>query len=113
MLKKLKAVFWSLFAAGGTLTAFLFPALALLFLMTAYGNPPSIMEYDQLHGLLSNWIAKLVAFGTISLALWHAAHRLPSGLHGIGLRADHAVHVIAYGTALLGTLLVAVFLVMI
>jgi len=35
-----KSVIWSLFAAGGTLTAFLFPALIALFLLIATGNVP-------------------------------------------------------------------------
>ena len=105
-----KALFWSLFAAGGTLTAFVFPAIALVLLFTAYGHAPDIMAYEQMHGLLSNWLAKLGAFGIVALALWHAAHRMRTALHGIGLRADGLVAIVGYGIALLGTLLAAYFL---
>jgi fumarate reductase subunit D len=105
-----KALFWSLFAAGGTLSAFVFPALALIVLFAAYGSPPGIMAFDQMHGLLSNGLAKVVAFGTVSLALWHAAHRLRTALHGLGLRADGAVAMIGYGVALLGSVLSAYYL---
>ena len=49
MAKVNKALFWSLFAAGGTLTAFVFPVLALITLLAAYGNPPDIMAFDQMH----------------------------------------------------------------
>ena len=77
MAKINKALFWSLFAAGGTVTAFVFPVLALIVLIAAYGNPPEIMAYDQMRGLLANWFGKLVAFGIVSLALWHAVHRGP------------------------------------
>ena len=108
-----KALFWSLFAAGGTLTAFVFPALALIVVFAAYGSPPDVMAFEQIHGLLSNWLVKLVAFGTVALALWHAAHRMRTALHGIGLRADGAVAVVGYGLAMLGTLLAAYFLVQI
>jgi len=108
-----KALFWSLFAAGGTLTAFVFPVLALIVLLAAYGSPPDVMSFDQLHGLLSNWLFKLIVFGTIALALWHAAHRMRTALHGIGLRADGVIAALGYGIAMLGTLLAAYYLVQI
>lgn len=110
MAKINKALFWSLFAAGGTLTAFVFPALVVVTLLAAYGNPPEILSFDQIHGLLQNWFAKMVALGIVSLALWHAAHRLRTALHGLGLRADGAIAVAGYGIALVGTVLAAYFL---
>jgi fumarate reductase subunit D len=110
MAKINKALFWSLFAAGGTLTAFVFPVLVLIVLFAAYGNPPEIMGIEQIHGLLANWLGKLVAFGTVALALWHAAHRLRTALHGLGLRADGTVATVGYGVALVGTVLTAYYL---
>ncbi len=113
MAKVNKALFWSLFAAGGTLTAFVFPVLALITLFAAHGNTPEIMGFEQMQGLLANWFGKLAAFGTVSLALWHAAHRLRTALYGLGLRADGIVSVVGYGIALVGTILSAYYLVQI
>jgi len=114
MAKINKALFWSLFAAGGTLTAFVFPVLTLITLIAAYGDLPDgipeIMKFEQMRGLLENWFVKLAAFGTVSLALWHAAHRLRVGLHALGLRADGLVAVVGYGIALVCTILTAYFL---
>jgi len=110
MAKINKAFFWSLFAAGGTLTAFVFPVLVLIVLLSAHGNPPEIMGFEQMQRLLSNWLVKIAALGTVALALWHAAHRLRTALHGLGLRADGAVAAIGYGVALLGTVLTAYYL---
>jgi len=114
MAKVNKAMFWSLFAAGGTLTAFVFPVLALIILIAAHGSLPDgipeIMKFEQMKELLANWIGKLAAFGTVSLALWHAAHRLRVGLYGLGLRADSLVAVVGYGIALVGTILTAYYL---
>ncbi len=114
MAKVNKALFWSLFAAGGTLTAFVFPVLALITLIAAHGSPPDgipeIMKFEQMQGLLANWFGKLAAFGTVSLALWHTAHRLRVGLHGLGLRADGLVAFLSYGVALIGTSLTAYYL---
>ncbi len=105
-----KALFWSLFAAGGTVTAFVFPVLVLIVLIAAYGNPPTAMGYGQMQAILGNWLGKLVAFGIVSLALWHAAHRLRTALHGLGLRADGLVATVGYGGALICTVLCAYYL---
>ena len=110
MAKVNKALFWSLFAAGGTVTAFVFPVLALITLIAASGSPPEIMGFEQMQGMLANWFGKLVALGIVSLGLWHAAHRLRSAMHAVGLRADGLVSLLGYGTALVGTVLSAVFL---
>jgi len=110
MAKVNKALFWSLFAAGGTLTAFVFPVLALITLIAAYGNTPEAIVFEQMQGLLASWIGKLVALGLISLGLWHAAHRLRTALHGLGLRADSVVAAVGYGVALVGTILCAIYL---
>ena len=39
-----KSVVWGLFAAGGTVAAFLFPALIALFLLIATGKVPEGLE---------------------------------------------------------------------
>ena len=92
----------------------MFPVLAVIILIAAYGSLPDgipeIMKFEQMQGLLANWFVKLAAFGTVSLALWHAAHRLRVGLHGLGLRADGLVAAVGYGIALVGTILTAYYL---
>ena len=45
MAKSNKPIFWGLFAAGGTLAAFLAPALALLFVMVSLGHAPGLFSY--------------------------------------------------------------------
>jgi len=74
MAKSNKPIFWSLFAAGGTLAAFLAPVLVLLFLMAALGHIPVILGYAYLHAFAANWLGKLFLLGVITLFLWHAAH---------------------------------------
>jgi hypothetical protein len=71
-----KAVVWGLFAAGGTLSAFLFPALIGLFLLVAIGAVPPGLEFDRIYAFASHWVGKSVLFLVISLSLWHAA-RVP------------------------------------
>ena len=47
-----KPIVWGPFAAGGTLTAFLTPALILLALLAALGHAPDLLAYDRLHAFL-------------------------------------------------------------
>ena len=110
MAKSNKPIFWSLFAAGGTLAAFLAPVLALLFLMVATGHAPSGFSYTNLHAFAANWVGKIVILGVITLFLWHAAHRLRVTLHDFGLRQDSIVAVVVYLVAAAGTGLSALYL---
>jgi fumarate reductase subunit D len=110
MAKSNKPIFWSLFAAGGTLAAFLAPVLVLLFLLAALGHTPTILGYDQLKLFVGHWFGKLALFGVITLFLWHAAHRLRVTLHDFGLRRDTVVAVCVYYTAAAGTVLTLKYL---
>lgn len=105
-----KPVVWGLFAAGGTLTAFVMPALILLTLLPAFGIVPDMLAYDQLHALAGHWPGKMAVFAIIFLSLWHAAHRLRITLHDLGVRADFQVAVAVYLAAGAGCLAAAGYL---
>ena len=110
MAKSNKPVVWGLFAAGGTVTAFVTPALVLLTLLPAFGVMPELLAYDHLRGFAGHWLGKLVLFGIIFLSSWHAAHRLRITLHDFGVRADAAVATVVYLAAAAATLGAAYFL---
>ena len=98
-----KPIVWGPFAGGGTLTAFLTPALILLTLLVALGHAPDLLAYDRLHALLGHWLAKVVVVGVVFLSLWSAAHRLRITCYDLGVRADIAVATVVYAVALAGT----------
>jgi len=106
-------IVWGLFAAGGTLSAFLLPAIILILLLAAFGHAPDGLDYQSMRAFAGNWIGKLILLGVVSLCLWHAAHRLRDALHGLGLRADKVVAVTGYGIAALGTILSIYYLIQI
>lgn len=110
MARSNKPLVWSLFAAGGTVAAFVLPALVLISLMAGYGHTPASLSYENMRAFAGGWLGKLVVFGVIALCLWHAAHRLRTALHGLGLRADGVVAVVGYGIAAAGTLLSVYYL---
>ena len=105
-----KAVVWGLFAVGGTLTSFLFPALIALALLVATGNVPDGLQYDQLHAFAVSWLGKACLFVVIFLSLWHAAHRLRVVVHDFGVRKDKLVATAVYLVAAFGTVLTAFYL---
>ncbi len=102
-----KPVIWSLFAAGGTITALLTPILVLLFaLAVPLGFLSSdIFSYSRIEILLDNTLLRLVLFAVLFLSLWHAAHRMRITLHDFGLRADGVAMILLYGVASLASLL--------
>jgi fumarate reductase subunit D len=105
-----KALVWGLFAAGGTLTSFVFPALIALFLMVATGYVPPGLEYEQVSRFAAGWLGKTTLFLIIFLSLWHAAHRLRVVFHDFGVRMDAEVATGVYLVATIGTILTAIYL---
>ena len=108
-----KALVWGLFAAGGTLTAFLFPALIALFLMVAVGFVPDGLSYDNFRGFVSSWPGKIILFVVLFLSLWHAAHRLRVVFHDFGIHADGPIAFVLYTLAAAGSVMAAVLVVMV
>lgn len=105
-----KAIVWGLFAAGGTLTAFVFPALIALYLAVATGNLPDGLQFEQIHGFAAGWLGKACLFVVLFLAVWHAAHRLRVVAHDFGIRKDALVANVAYTIAAIATVLTAFYL---
>jgi fumarate reductase subunit D len=91
-----KPIIWGLFAAGGTLAAFVVPVLILI---------TCLLSYDRLLGLLQHPFSKLVTFAILFLLIWHAAHRMRITAHDFGVRNDPLVMFICYGVAAAGSLL--------
>ena len=101
---------WLLFSGGGVVAALVAPIFRLLFgLVFPLGwiDPP---RYDDLHGLMSNWLTRIVLFGICTLSLFHFAHRFRYTLWD-GLQLKHGILTMAcYGAALVGTVLAALLL---
>ncbi|MDT8319325.1 MAG: fumarate reductase subunit FrdD [Xanthomonadales bacterium] len=105
-----KSVIWGLFAAGGTLSSFVFPAIIFLFLLISAGMVPGGMQYTELHAFAASWLGKFVLFVVIFLSLWHAAHRLRVVFHDFGVRNDKAAAYAVYLAATIGTMMTAFYL---
>ena len=103
-------IFWSLFGAGGVLSALVAPLLIFITGIIAPGGlwmPSEALEYSRVLGFAQLWFGKLAVLAVISLFLFHAAHRIYHGLHDLGIHAGTGAMTAAYGTALLGSLAAA------
>jgi len=106
-------IFWSLFGAGGMLSALVAPILIFITGIIApigLWIPPQALDYSRVLGFAQHWIGKLLLLAVISLFLFHAVHRIYHGLHDLGIHAGTGAMVAAYGSAALGTLIAAYLL---
>jgi fumarate reductase subunit D len=100
----LTPLLWTLFSAGGTLAALLYPVHVFL---TGLAFPLGILEPpppDALARLAGHPLTRLYLFALIALPLVHWAHRFRYTLYD-GLQLKHLfalVAVLCYGAALLG-----------
>jgi len=99
--KSNKPIVWGLFAAGGTVSAFVVPAMILvtgiLVPLGLFGE--DAMSYERMTAFLGNWAVKVVLLGVVILTLWHAAHRLRVTAHDFGFRNDGTIAMTVYGLA--------------
>ena len=103
---------WMLFSAGGMISGMLMPVLVLMFGIAfplGWVTPPT---YEQITGLMSNPIVKLVMLALCALSLFHWAHRFRHTLYD-GLQIKHlneVIAVVSYGAAFVGSGLAAYLL---
>ncbi|MDR8391294.1 hypothetical protein NC796_09110 [Aliifodinibius sp. S!AR15-10] len=100
---------WTLFGAGGTLSAFFIPIHVLLFGILIPIGIFHAPTYGDLLELSRHPIARLYLFALISLSMFHWAHRFRYTLYD-GLQLKHLeqlIVVFCYGSAILGTIITA------
>ncbi len=100
---------WTLFSAGGTITAFVLPALVALLWIAAPLGWTNTLGYDELLDLVRHPLARLLLFGLIGLSMFHWAHRFRYTLYD-GLQLYHLnqlIAVLTYGMATVLTVVAA------
>ena len=109
MFKTLTPLLWSLFGAGGTVSAFLFPAHIFLVGLAFPLGWLDAPDYESLQGLVVLPATRLYLFVFISLPLFHWAHRFRYTIYDL-FQVKHGTQLIAllcYGAALVGTVAAA------
>ncbi len=109
MARSNKPILWLPFAAGGLVSALIIPVLIAI---TGVLLPLGLIHlpYAKLVATLHNPIVKIILFGVIALSAWHAAHRMRTAAHDLGLGGGLAVEAMCYGLASLIILAAAIAL---
>lgn len=100
-------IVWSLFGAGGVLSALFGPVLILITgVLVPAGMllPDDAMSFGRMQDFASHWIGKAVIVAIISLFLWHGVHRIYHSLHDVGVHAGTGLKLACYGLALAATI---------
>ena len=103
---KTEPLWWSLFAAGGGITALVAPAHILLQnLLGMSGVPVATSSYERTRTLTANPLVRAYVFALTALSLFHWAHRFRFYVMDFGvLGARRLIATLCYGSAIVGTL---------
>ncbi len=99
-------LFWSLFGAGGMLSALIAPVLVLITgiaLPMGWLLPAAAWDHARMLAFAQHPLAKLILLAVISLFLFHGCHRMLHSLHDFGLHTGRRAAIAFYGLATLGT----------
>jgi fumarate reductase subunit D len=108
MTKSSEPLWWSLFGAGGVISAMLLPVTLILI---GIAVPAGWVTEQGLYELVRHPLTRLYLFVVISLSLFHGAHRTLFTLVDLGLKSmRRALAVILHIGAFAGTVLAAVIL---
>ncbi len=105
-----EAFWWSLFSAGGVLSALLMPALMVAsgFVVPLRDQHEGRVAYDDILCVVSWWPVRIVLFGLFFLAFFHAAHRMRHIVMDLGWRHRTApLSLLCYGGAVAGMVMAA------
>ena len=105
MARSNEPIWWSLFSAGGVVSAFLMPVTIVI---TAITVPVGWITAEQFHQLAAHPLSRLYLFVLIALPLFHWAHRFRYAVADLGVKLPGPIlAILCYGAAILGTLLAA------
>ena len=104
-----KPIFWSLFGAGGMLSALIGPALIFI---TGIAAPFGYVDlgYERMRVFAQNGLGKVAIFLVISLFLFHGLHRMYHSLHDLGIHVGPGRKALFHGLAAAGSLAAAILL---
>ncbi len=103
-------VFWSLFGAGGMLSALLGAMLVFLTgfaLPLGWLLPREAFSHARVLAFAQHPLGMAFLFLVIALFAWHAAHRIFHSLHDVHIHTGVVARLLCYGTALVMTVVAA------
>ncbi len=105
-----KPIFWSLFGAGGMLSALIGPSLIFVTgIALPLGWVP--LGYERAHALAQNGFGRIAIFLVVSLFLFHGLHRMYHSVHDLGVHVSPLVKALFHGAAAAGSAVAAYLLI--
>ena len=95
-------IVWSLFGAGGVLSAMFGPMLILVTtILVPLGIllPTETLSYSRVLAFAQWWPGALAILAVVSLFMFHAMHRLCHSLHDFGFHTGRGAQLVCYGFA--------------
>ena len=111
-----RPIVWSLFGAGGMLSALVGPVLVFITgiaVPLGFVLPRETMSYERMLTFAQSVPGKIAALAVISLFLFHGCHRIYHSLHDFGVHAGLGASVAIHGFAAAGSVAALWFLVLI
>ena len=108
-----KPIFWSLFGAGGMVSALTGPALVLATLILVPLGlllPTGTFGYARVLAFVQWWPVKLALLALVCLYLFHAFHRFYHTLHDLGVHVGPGIKAACHSAAALLTVYAATLL---
>lgn len=106
-------IVWSLFGAGGVLSAMFGSMLILVTtILVPLGIllPTGTLSYSRVLAFAQWWPGALAILAVVSLFMFHAMHRLCHSLHDLGFHTGRGAQLVCYGFAALITIICALVL---
>jgi fumarate reductase subunit D len=112
MHKSNEPFWWSLFSAGGVMSALFVPVLIVLTGLVLPFTESSRSAYPRLLSTISFWPVRIILMGVLCLSFFHCAHRIRHVAPTIGIRSSPALlYLVCYGAAFAGAVATVVALV--
>ena len=95
-------IFWLLFGTGGMTVAIVLPAILIVLLAAGLSSPDmtsGLLNFEQVKGMLGNWLVSLIIFGVLATVFFHAFHRIYHTLHDLGIHVTKLHWFTFYGAA--------------
>ena len=113
MAKSNKPIIWSIFAGGGTVTAFITPVMIFI---TGLAIPLGIMpqeklSYERVLTFVQHPLGRAFLLAIFFLSFFHAAHRIFVSLHDLGIHGNKLMlMLLCYGSAAIATITSVIYL---
>ncbi|MHC4428667.1 MAG: fumarate reductase subunit FrdD [Planctomycetota bacterium] len=101
-----EAFWWSIFSAGGVVSALALPVLIVItgLVLPVLDVRRGEAAYERIAGMVAWWPIRMALFVVFFLSFFHAAHRIRHILMDLGWREGTApLSVMCYGGAVVGT----------